>query len=113
MIICLLALTLLLVMERLKLFVSRINIPKVIKAAERTHLWPELVFLYIKYDEHVSTEYRTAKCEYLHIDFSNQDNTAFAITERAAGAWEHNQFKEVIVKVASLEMLVTLLMFSI
>ena len=40
-------------MEHLKLFVSRINIPKVIKAAERAHLWPELVFLYIKYDEFV------------------------------------------------------------
>ena len=46
-------------MEHLKLFVSRINIPKVIKAAERAHLWPELVFLYIKYDEFVSY------CDYL------------------------------------------------
>lgn len=27
---------------------------QVIKAAERAHLWPELVFLYIKYDEFVS-----------------------------------------------------------
>ena len=45
-------------MEHLKLFVSRINIPKVIKAAERAHLWPELVFLYIKYDEFV----RIRKC---------------------------------------------------
>lgn len=41
------------VMEHLKLFVSRINIPKVIKAVEKAHLWPELVFLYIKYDEFV------------------------------------------------------------
>jgi hypothetical protein len=43
-----------LVMEHLKLFVTRINIPKVIKAAEKAHLWPELVLLYIKYDEFVS-----------------------------------------------------------
>jgi clathrin heavy chain len=42
------------VMEHLKLFVARINIPKVIKAVEKAHLWPELVFLYIKYDEFVS-----------------------------------------------------------
>lgn len=28
--------------------------PQVIKAAEQGHLWPELVFLYIKYDEFVS-----------------------------------------------------------
>jgi clathrin heavy chain len=57
-------------MEHLKLFVSRINIPKVpsiasgvntladasiqvIKAAEKAHLWSELVFLYVKYDEFV------------------------------------------------------------
>ena len=42
------------VMEHLKLFVARINIPKVIKATEKAHLWPELVFLYIKYDEFVN-----------------------------------------------------------
>ena len=41
-------------MEHLKLFVTRINIPKVIRAAEKAHLWPELVLLYIKYDEFVS-----------------------------------------------------------
>ena len=47
-------------MEHLKLFVGRINIPKVIKAAERAHLWPELVFLYIKYDEFVSVLLHTS-----------------------------------------------------
>lgn len=41
-------------MEHLKLFVSRINIPKVIRATEKAHLWPELVYLYVKYDEFVS-----------------------------------------------------------
>lgn len=40
-------------MEHLKLFVARINIPKVIKATEQAHLWQELMFLYIKYDEFV------------------------------------------------------------
>lgn len=29
-------------MEHRKLFVAHINIPKVIKATERAHLWPEL-----------------------------------------------------------------------
>ncbi|KAG6890292.1 hypothetical protein C0995_009498 [Termitomyces sp. Mi166 len=70
-------------MEHLKLFVSRINIPKVIKATERAHLWPELVFLYIKYDEF--------------------DNAALAMIERSADAWEHNQFKDVIVRAANVE----------
>ncbi|KAH9975866.1 clathrin heavy chain 1 [Lactifluus volemus] len=70
-------------MEHLKLFVSRINIPKVIRAAEKAHLWPELVFLYVKYDEF--------------------DNAALAMIERSADAWDHNQFKEVIVRVANVE----------
>ncbi|EJD07554.1 clathrin heavy chain [Fomitiporia mediterranea MF3/22] len=70
-------------MEHLKLFVSRINIPKVIRAAEKAHLWPELVYLYVKYDEF--------------------DNAALAMMERSADAWEHNQFKDVIVRVANVE----------
>ncbi|EIW79173.1 clathrin heavy chain 1 [Coniophora puteana RWD-64-598 SS2] len=70
-------------MEHLKLFVARINIPKVIKATERAHLWPELVFLYIKYDEF--------------------DNAALAMIERSADAWEHNQFKDTIVRSANIE----------
>ncbi|KJA25685.1 hypothetical protein HYPSUDRAFT_37118 [Hypholoma sublateritium FD-334 SS-4] len=70
-------------MDHLKLFVARINIPKVIKATEKAHLWPELVFLYIKYDEF--------------------DNAALAMIERSADAWEHNQFKDVIVRAANIE----------
>lgn len=39
------------VMEHIRLFWSRINIPKMITATEQAHLWPELIFLYIHYDE--------------------------------------------------------------
>jgi len=70
-------------MEHLKLFWARINIPKVIKAAEQAHLWSELVFLYVKYDE--------------------SDNAALAMMERSSSAWDHAQFKDVIVKVANIE----------
>lgn len=70
-------------MEHLKLFWSRINIPKVIKACEDAHLWPELVFLYCHYDE--------------------WDNAALAMIEHSSDAFEHNSFKEVVVKVANLE----------
>ncbi|KAG1527937.1 hypothetical protein G6F50_018274 [Rhizopus delemar] len=38
-------------MEHLKLYVSRINTPKVIRACSDAHLWRELVFLYVHYDE--------------------------------------------------------------
>ncbi|KAF8970291.1 armadillo-type protein [Flammula alnicola] len=70
-------------MEHLKLFFARINIPKVIKATEKAHLWPELVFLYIKYNEF--------------------DNAALATIERSVDAWEHNQFEDVIVRAANVE----------
>ena len=71
------------VMEHLRLFWSRINIPKMIRGCEEAHLWPELVFLYGHYDE--------------------WDNAALAMMERAADAWEHHSFKDTIVKVANLE----------
>ncbi|KAI8915232.1 hypothetical protein DFJ77DRAFT_461771 [Powellomyces hirtus] len=70
-------------MEHLKLFWQRINIPKVIRATETAHMWPELVFLYTHYDEH--------------------DNAALTIMEHSADAWDHTSFKDVIVKVSNLE----------
>ncbi|KAF9912226.1 hypothetical protein BX616_010375 [Lobosporangium transversale] len=70
-------------MEHLKIFWSRINIPKVIRACEEAHLWTELVFLYVHYDEY--------------------DNAAITMMKHAADAWEHGAFKEVVVKVSNLE----------
>jgi clathrin heavy chain len=69
--------------EHLKLFWSRMNLPKMIRACEEANLWPELVFCYYHYDEF--------------------DNAALAIMERSENSWEHQQFKEVVVKVANLE----------
>ncbi|KAK6410773.1 Clathrin heavy chain, partial [Oleoguttula sp. CCFEE 5521] len=71
------------VMEHLRIFWGRINIPKMLKACEEAHLWPELVFLYQHYDEF--------------------DNAALAMMERASDAWEHHTFKDTVVKVANLE----------
>ncbi|KAK9695545.1 Clathrin heavy chain [Basidiobolus ranarum] len=70
-------------MEHLKLFWSRINIPKVIRACEQAHMWPELVFLYVHYDEY--------------------DNAAHTMMKHSADAWEHASFKDIIVKVTNLE----------
>lgn len=70
-------------MDHLKLFWSRINIPKVIRACEAAHLWTELVFLYVHYDEF--------------------DNAALTMMKYSADAWEHNSFKDIIVKVSNLE----------
>ncbi|KAI1134523.1 clathrin heavy chain [Hypoxylon sp. FL0543] len=70
-------------MEHIKLFWSRMNLPKLIRACEEANLWPELVFCYYHYDEF--------------------DNAALAVMERAQNSWEHQQFKDIIVKVANLE----------
>ncbi|KAF2876123.1 clathrin heavy chain [Massariosphaeria phaeospora] len=71
------------VFEHLRLFWSRINIPKMIQACEEAHLWPELIFLYVHYDE--------------------WDNAALAMMERASDAWEHQSFKDTITKAANVE----------
>ncbi len=70
-------------MEHLRLFWQRINIPKVIRACEQAHLWKELVFLYSHYDEH--------------------DNAALTMMSHSAEAWEHSAFKDIIIKVSNLE----------
>ena len=70
-------------MEHLKLFWSRMNLPKIIRACEEANLWPELVFAYYHYDEF--------------------DNAALSVMERPENSWEHQQFKEIVVKVANLE----------
>ncbi|CAK7913259.1 clathrin heavy chain [[Candida] anglica] len=71
------------VMEHLKLFWSRINIPKVLTACESAHLYPELIFLYCHYEE--------------------WDNAALTMIEKSEVAFEHSSFKEIIVKVPNLE----------
>lgn len=71
-------------MEHLKLYVSRINMPKVIRACAEVHLWRELVFLYVNYDEY--------------------DNAVTAMMDHSVDSWEHSAFKEIIVKVSNIEL---------
>lgn len=70
--------------EHLELFWSRVNIPKVLRAAEQAHLWPELVFLYDKYEEY--------------------DNAILTMIAHPTEAWRENHFKDVISKVANIEL---------
>uniref|UniRef100_A0A8C2Z9F8 Clathrin heavy chain n=1 Tax=Cyclopterus lumpus TaxID=8103 RepID=A0A8C2Z9F8_CYCLU len=70
--------------EHLELFWSRVNIPKVLRAAEQSHLWAELVFLYDKYEEF--------------------DNAAITMMSHATDAWKEGPFKDIIAKVANLEL---------
>lgn len=71
------------VMEHLKLFWSRLNIPKVLTACEEAHLYPELIFLYCHYEE--------------------WDNAALTMIQRSEVAFDHSSFKEIIVKAPNLE----------
>ncbi|KAK6460812.1 hypothetical protein DFJ63DRAFT_320950 [Scheffersomyces coipomensis] len=71
------------VMEHLKLFWSRLNIPKVLTACEQAHLYPELIFLYCHYEE--------------------WDNAALTMIQRSEVAFEHTSFKEIVAKATNLE----------
>ncbi|ELK01734.1 Clathrin heavy chain 1 [Pteropus alecto] len=70
--------------EHLELFWSRVNIPKVLRAAEQAHLWAELVFLYDKYEEY--------------------DNAITTMMNHPTDAWKEGQFKDIITKVANVEL---------
>ncbi|XP_031382114.1 clathrin heavy chain 1-like isoform X1 [Punica granatum] len=70
-------------MEHIKLFSTRLNIPKLIRACDEQQHWKELTYLYILYDEF--------------------DTAATTIMNHSPEAWDHMQFKDVIVKVANVE----------
>ncbi|XP_039266520.2 clathrin heavy chain 1 [Styela clava] len=77
--------------EHLELFWSRVNIPKVLRAAEQAHLWAELVFLYDKYEEY--------------------DNAIVTMMAHPTDAWKESQFKDIITKVANIELYYKALQF--
>jgi clathrin heavy chain len=70
-------------MEHLKLFSNKINIPKLIRVCEEQMHWKALSYLYVQYDEY--------------------DNAATVMMNHSPEAWEHVQFKDVAVKVSNAE----------
>lgn len=66
-------------MEHLKLFGNRLNIPRLIRVCDEQQHWKELSLLYVAYDEY--------------------DNAAICMINHSSVAWEHVQFKDVAVKV--------------
>ncbi|CAL5434947.1 unnamed protein product [Camellia sinensis] len=71
-------------MEHIKLFSTRLNVTKLIRACDEQQHWKELTYLYIQYDEF--------------------DNAAATIMNHSPEAWDHLQFKDVVVKVGSVEL---------
>lgn len=71
-------------MEHLKLFAKRLNIPRLLRCCEQHALWRELAHLYSAYDEH--------------------DNSA-AVMMAHPSAWEHVAMKDVVVRVSNVDVL--------
>ncbi|XP_043910827.1 clathrin heavy chain 1 [Protopterus annectens] len=70
--------------QYMMLFWFRVNVPNVLRAAEQAHLWGELVFLYDKYEEY--------------------DNAIITMMNHPTDAWKEGQFKDIITKVANVEL---------
>jgi clathrin heavy chain len=70
-------------MEHIKLFWSRLNIRKMLKACEEGAQWEELTFLYLHYDEF--------------------DNAVLSMIAHPTEAFEHVKFKDTIAKVQNTE----------
>jgi len=71
-------------MEHIKLFWSKLNIPSLIAACRQNCHWNEAVFLYIQYDQ--------------------RDQAIETMIEHSAECWNHSLFKEIIKKVSNTEM---------
>jgi clathrin heavy chain len=69
--------------EHLELYWSKVNIPKVLRAAEQAALWSELTFLNEKYEEF--------------------DNAIDTMMKHPSVAWHENRFKNMGVKAAHSE----------
>ena len=70
-------------MEHIKLFWSRLNIRKMLKACEENAHWSELTFLYLHYEEY--------------------DNACVSMMDHASEAYEHAKFKDTLAKVQNTE----------
>jgi len=70
-------------MEHIKLFWSRLNIRKMLKACEDNAQWEELTFLYLHYDEF--------------------DNAILSMIAHPVEAWEATKFKDTLTKVTNTE----------
>jgi len=70
-------------MEHIKLFWSRLNIPTLLVACQQNLHWNEAVFLYTHYDQY--------------------DNAIDVLIQHSAECWKHPLFKEIILQVSNTE----------
>jgi len=70
-------------MEHIKLFWSRLNIPQLLAACQQNLHWNEAVFLYTHYDQY--------------------DNAIDVLIQHSSECWKHPLFKEIIMQVSNTE----------
>jgi len=68
-------------MEHIKLYWSRVNIPTLLRECQRNLHWPEVVFLYTHYDQF--------------------DNAISTLITHSAECWKHDLFKETVKKASN------------
>jgi len=78
-------------MDHLKAHFSRTNIPRVMRVCEKNQQWRELCFLHVHYDEF--------------------DNAALVMMSHSSVAWEHREFKEIMMKVANTDIVYKAIQF--
>eukprot|EP00180_Rhodochaete_pulchella_P001018 Plantae.Rhodophyta-Rhodochaete_pulchella.ctg18384.p1 GENE.Plantae.Rhodophyta-Rhodochaete_pulchella.ctg18384~~Plantae.Rhodophyta-Rhodochaete_pulchella.ctg18384.p1 ORF type:complete len:565 (+),score=135.43 Plantae.Rhodophyta-Rhodochaete_pulchella.ctg18384:244-1695(+) len=81
------------VMEFVKMWWQRCNIPRLIRACEAANLWAEVVYLHIQYGEH--------------------DNAAMVMMDHSPDAWSASGFTDVLTKAGNLEVMYRAIKFYI
>ncbi|KAL7107602.1 hypothetical protein ACP275_06G065400 [Erythranthe tilingii] len=80
-------------MKHIKLFSSRLCIANLIQACEEQQHWQEVTYLYIQYEEF--------------------DNAATTVMNHSPEAWDHAQFKDIIVKVVNVDLYYRAVLFCL
>lgn len=78
-------------MDHIRTYAQKINIPKLIRACAKWHMWPETVFLFAQYEEF--------------------DNAVLAMMEHSPSCWRHDLFVQNILKVANQDLFYRALIF--
>jgi clathrin heavy chain len=78
-------------MDHIRTYAQKINIPKLIRSCQKWHMWPEAVFLFSQYEEF--------------------DNSVTTMMEHSPSCWRHDLFVQNILKVANQDLYYRALIF--
>ena len=78
-------------MDHIRTYAQKINIPKLIRSCAKWHMWQETVFLYSQYEEF--------------------DNAVLTMMEHSPSCWRHDVFVQNILKVANLDLFYRAIIF--